>query len=196
MVYMWRSQDNYGSWFSFVPRGAQVVRVGNKHFYLLSCLLACKKNICVYDLCLWGQACHGVCVYVCVCETKTQSSQAGYSKRSWHHVVCSCQFLVTLSRLPGNCGGQGVPQRRKVNATNHRAKWMRETFQGSVCPRANSAQRWRPFSTLASQGKSTSQLFCAITELPEKNPATSLSVGTLLEMQVLRPADPSVLGTG
>lgn len=138
----------------------------------------------------------GVCVYVCVCETKTQSSQAGYSKRSWHHVVCSCQFLVTLSRLPGNCGGQGVPQRRKVNATNHRAKWMRETFQGSVCPRANSAQRWRPFSTLASQGKSTSQLFCAITELPEKNPATSLSVGTLLEMQVLRPADPSVLGTG
>lgn len=79
---------------------------------------------------------------------------------------------------------------------NLRAKWMRETFQGSVCPRANSTQRWWPFSTLVSQQKSTFQLFCIITVLLRDTPATSLSVGTLLKMQILRPADPSVLGTG
>lgn len=79
---------------------------------------------------------------------------------------------------------------------NRRAKWMRETFQGSVCSRANSAQRWWPFSTLASQQKSTSQLFCTIIVLLRDILAISLSAGTLLKMQILRPADPSVLGTG
>lgn len=58
--------------------------------------------------------------------------------------LTSCTPLTPVAcdptQAPWLLGGQGVPQRGKVSATGCRAKWMRETFQGSVCHRANSAE--------------------------------------------------------